>query len=140
ALIRKAAVASTLALTLAAAGAHAGDDLYQSVVRVTGQHEDTRPDALARALTDNLIKVSGDARLAEDARVSARAAQAAAMVARYTYRDMMEGIPVHDEQGTRQRPYELTVTFVPAKIDALLADLGETAWTERPDVVVDAAI
>ncbi len=135
-------VSVTLAVTvlLIAGTAHGADYLYQSVVRVTGQHEDTRPDALARAFTDNLIKVSGDARLADDPRVAALATNAADVVADYSYRDLMEGIPLHDEQGTRQRPYELTVTFAPEKIDAILADLGKQPWTNRPAVLVDAEV
>jgi hypothetical protein len=41
----------------------------------------------------------------------------------------MAGIPVHDEQGTRDRPYDLTVRFDPAKVDAALRALGREPWT-----------
>ena len=53
----------------------------------------------------------------------------------------MEGIPIHDEQGTRDRPFDLTVEFHPAKIDALLKALGRTPWTDyRPNTLVLLAV
>ena len=49
----------------------------------------------------------------------------------------MAGIPVHDEQGTRDRPFDLTVDFIPEKIDAALRSLGREPWTApRPRIVV----
>jgi hypothetical protein len=49
----------------------------------------------------------------------------------------MSGIPVHDEQGTRERPFDLTVTFDPGKIDAALRQLGRKPWGEpRPRLAV----
>src|ERR671933_505638 len=53
------------------------------------------------------------------------------------YRDLLGGVPVHDEQGTRDRPYELTADFDPARIDAALRSLGRAPWTAaRPRLVV----
>jgi hypothetical protein len=40
----------------------------------------------------------------------------------------MAGIKYRDEQGTYDRPYNLTVKFIPARIDKALADLGEQPW------------
>ena len=55
----------------------------------------------------------------------------------FAFRDRMAGIPVHDEQGTRDRPYDLTVRFDPAKIDAALRALGREPWSaSRPRVAV----
>jgi uncharacterized protein len=50
----------------------------------------------------------------------------------------MAGVPVRDEQGSRDRPYDLTVSFDPAKIDAALRSLGREPWstTSRPRLVV----
>ena len=48
----------------------------------------------------------------------------------------MEGIPIHDEQGTRDRPYDLTVDFQPEKIDELLRVLGQKPWTARRLTIV----
>src|SRR5258708_5494550 len=57
-------------------------------------------------------------------------ANAADLVASFRYHDRMSGIPVHDEQGTRDRPYDLTVSFDAAKIDAALRSLGLEPWKE----------
>ena len=55
----------------------------------------------------------------------------------FAFRDRLAGIPVHDEQGTRDRPYDLTVRFDPAKIDAALQKLGREPWrASRPRVAV----
>jgi hypothetical protein len=64
------------------------------------------------------------------------AAHADALVASFSYVDLMAGIPYHDEQGTYDRPYNLTVKFVPARIDKALTDLGERPWRGNRPVVV----
>jgi hypothetical protein len=118
-----------------AAAATLVDHLYQARAIVTGQREDTRSVGLAKALGDVLAKVSGDPRLIGDPRVAAMAADT--FVDSFRYHDRMEGIPVHDEQGTRDRPYDLIVDFDPARIDAALRSLGHTPWTAtRPQLVV----
>ena len=134
----KAAVLAFVSLTALACPVQAQGpvELYTARVFVTGQHEDNRPAAFAQALEEVLVKVSGDGRLTDDPRVDSYAKDADRYVASFSYRDRMAGIPVHDEQGTRQRPFELTVVFAPEKIDRLLADLGQTAWRDRPSVLV----
>lgn len=125
----------------AAARAATAENLYQAQTIVTGQSEENRGPGFARCLVDVLVKVSGDPRLLEDARVDALAQRAASFVHAYRYRDRMEGIPVHDEQGTRDRPYFLTVAFVPQRIDEALRVLGREAWTApRPRVLVLLAV
>ncbi len=119
-----AAAAAWLALAGAAGAAEIVPRLYEATVFVTGQGEETRAPALARALAAVLVKVSGDPRLADDPGVAALAARAPDLVTGYGYRDRMEGIPVHDEQGSRDRPYDLTVAFDAAGVDAALAGLG----------------
>jgi uncharacterized protein len=48
----------------------------------------------------------------------------------------MAGVPLHDDQGTYDRPHKLTVYFDPSKIDAVLAQFGDKPWRgERPVVV-----
>jgi hypothetical protein len=117
------------------------DDLYQAQAIVTGQTEKNRGPGIAACLTDVLVKVSGDPRLAHDKRVEALAAQAGTFVRAFRYRDRMAGLPVHDEQGTRDRPYYLTVDFDPVKIDAALRALGREPWSAaRPRVVVFLAV
>src|SRR5262249_41341287 len=84
-------------------------DLYQARVRVTGMEEPERSRGFARALSDVLVKLTGDATLNRDPAVVSLAAKAGTMVAAFQYRDLMAGIPLHDEQGTRQRPFVLSV-------------------------------
>jgi uncharacterized protein len=121
----------------AGAGWAAGPDLYRARTKVTGQTEEGRGPALARCFADVLVKVSGDARLLNHPGAATMAKEAGGLVTDLRYRDLMADLPVHDEQGTRDRPYELTATFDPAGIDAALAKLGRKPWTAaRPRVAV----
>jgi hypothetical protein len=132
-------IAGIAGLLIAACPAAAadGDELYRGRTFVTGQTEATRAPALARCLTDVLVKVSGDPRLSRDPRVVDLAGKASDYVREFRYRDLMADLPVHDEQGTRDRPYELTARFDPTSIDATLRALGREPWTAtRPRVVV----
>jgi hypothetical protein len=111
------------------------EDLYQAKTIVTGQGEESRRVGFAGCLEQVLVKVSGDTRLIDDPQVAALAGQAASFVTDFDFRDRMAGIAVHDEQGTRDRPYDLTVRFDPAKIDAALRALGREPWKgPRPRV------
>ena len=95
-----------------------------------------RPWGMAQCLREVLVKVSGDPRLKDDARVLELAAHADQFVAAFDYVDMMAGIPKKDDQGSYDRPHKLTVHFDPAKIDGILAELGDKPWRgERPVVV-----
>jgi hypothetical protein len=126
-----------LALVQPAGAAATVEDLYQAQTIVTGQGEANRMVGFARCLTDVLVKASGDLRLIGDRRLEPLAGQAATMVTNFSYHDRMSGIPVHDEQGTRDRPYDLTVTFDPARIDAAVRSLGLTPWgASRPRLVI----
>lgn len=130
-------VAALLVLACSVAGAADVRNLYEARTRVTGQTEANRAPAFARCFADVLVKVSGDARLLDAPGVAKLARRAGALVTDFRYRDLMAGLPVHDEQGTRDRPYELTVTFDAAGIDAALRTLGRKPWTaSRPRVAV----
>lgn len=128
-----------LALGLGAATAQAQDrnDLYSAVSVTSGTGEVNRARSLAVSLADVLVKVSGDPRLADDARVAEASANAGALIADFSYRDLLNNRPPNHEQGTYDRPQYLTSTFDPAKINALLKSLGRAPWPEpRPHVVV----
>jgi hypothetical protein len=113
------------------------DELYQARTVVTGQGEESRRFGFPVCLEQVLVKVSGDPRLTGDPEVAALAGQAATIVTDFAFRDLLAGIPVHDEQGTRDRPYELTVRFDPAKIDGALRALGREPWgAVRPRLAV----
>jgi hypothetical protein len=95
-------------------------NLYQARTIVTGQREETRGPGLERCLEDVLVKVSGDPLVLADPAIASMKGHAASYVTRFRYRDRMEGIPIHDEQGSRDRPYDLTVDFQANQIDAAL--------------------
>ena len=115
-------------------------ELYRATVIVTGTDMRSRPFGFAQALRAVLVNVSGETRLRDDPRVSALATHADALVASFSYVDRMAGRPHHDEQGTRDRPYNLTVMFVPARIDKALADLDEQPWRGARPLVVPALV
>jgi hypothetical protein len=112
------------------------DPVYQADVIVTGTDMRQRPWGFAQTFRAVLVKSSGDPRLLDAPRTDELAAKADSFVACFNYVDMMAGTPIHDEQGTYDRPHKLTVTFDPAKIDAVLAGFGDKPWRgERPVVV-----
>jgi hypothetical protein len=58
-------------------------------------------------------------------------------VTAFDYHDQFSGKPKRDEQGTRDRPFDLTVDFDKAKIDGALKALGLKPWlSHRPVLAV----
>ncbi len=132
---------SIAVLCLVGIGAARADDLYRAQAVVTGTGEANRVEVLGPCLEDVLVKVSGAQRLAGDPRLAPYKAKARDLVASYSYHDQMSGIPIHDEQGTRDRPYDLTVDFDPAKIADVLKRLGVKPWLgHRPVIAVFAGL
>ena len=115
----------------------AGTDLYRAKVTVTGQGEANRIAGFAACLEDVLIKASGALKLSGDPRLAAYKSKAKGLVTGYSYRDQFFGKPIRDEQGTRDRPYDLTVEFEKSKIDDLLGAFGLKPWlSHRPRLAV----
>ena len=113
------------------------DDLYQSQTIVTGQGEPNRQAGFKICLDAVLVRVSGDQRLTAKPEMTGLRDKAGSFVTSFRYRDRMEGIPVHDEQGTHDRPHDLYCQYTPATIDPVLASLGSKPWlTERPRLAV----
>ena len=110
--------------------------MYRAAAIVTGTDMRQRPWGFAQALLEVLVKSSGDPRLRNDPRTAALAELADRFVACFSYTDIMAGVPLHDDQGTSDRPHQLTVYFVPAKIDAILAQFGEKPWRGKRPIVV----
>jgi hypothetical protein len=111
--------------------------LYRVKTIVTGTREETRLMGFGDCLRSVLLKVSGDQRLLGDPRIEPLLAKASDAVAAFHYHDRMSGIPVHDEQGTHDRPFDLTCNFTPEKVDAMLASLGAKPWTTpRPPIAL----
>jgi uncharacterized protein len=134
---------SLTALLVAAAliASARAEDLYQGHTIATGQVEETRIPGVRECFVQVLARVSGDARLIGDERVTALAENAGALITGLRYRDRMAGIPVHDEQGTYDRPYDLIVSFDPAGIDAALRSLGREPWAgARPRLTLFVAV
>ncbi|WOH65256.1 DUF2066 domain-containing protein [Bradyrhizobium sp. BWA-3-5] len=132
-----AVVLTWCASTMAAAE----DDLYRAKVTVTGQGEANRMLGFAACLEDVLIKVSGAQKLSGDRRLAAYKSKAKNYVTSFSYRDQFFGKPIRDEQGTRDRPYDLTVDFEESKINELLKTIGLKPWlSHRPLLAVFVAM
>src|SRR5215208_8121173 len=139
---RRAMIRILLAVALSWCGgtmAAAGADLYRAQVTVTGQGEANRIIGFAACLEDVLIKASGAQKLSGDRRLAAFKSKAKDFVRAFSYRDQFAGKPVRDEQGTRDRPYDLTVEFEESGIDDILRALGLKPWlSHRPRLAVFA--
>lgn len=111
--------------------------LYAGRALQTGKLQGADRASIAASFSEVLVKVSGDPEVVRDSRFSAVAVNLEQMVTGIDYRDRMAGIPIGDEQGTRERPYELTVHFDPAKTDNVLAALDKKPFTgPRPRLLV----
>ncbi len=134
-------LAGAMALGGRAEAAGAITQLYQARTIVTGMRPETRGPGMVRCLAQVLVRVSGDPRLARHPALAEFSAAPEAAVKTYAYRDLYAFRPIRDEQGTRDRPYEMTVAYDPAKVDAMLARLGSRPWlAERPRLVVFLAV
>ena len=125
-------IAVLLLVLMGASGVAAeNDDLYRGRTLVTGIRDETRIPAVPGCLLDVLAKVSGDARLLSDPRAEKVAAGATLLATEYSFRDRLAGRQIHDEQGTRDRPYYLTISFDPRMVDTALKDLGSKPWRDK---------
>ncbi len=139
--IRHAAIAalSTFLCASAADTAHAQDKdaLYKAETIVTGTREPERLQGFGVGAKEVLIKLTGQPGLAGAKPAKDVIARAPKLIADYSYEDRMKDIPVHDEQGTRDRPYFLRMRFDPEKFDKALKDAGLAKWVgKRPTVAV----
>jgi uncharacterized protein len=128
--------AASVAISPRSGGAQDTSGLYQATAIVTGSDRRYRAVGFAQCLREVLVKVSGEPRLSHDPRVDRLAREANLFIGSFDYVDQMAGIHHHDDQGTYDRPFNLTVRFVPALIDKALADLGEHPWRGTRPVVV----
>ncbi|WP_192182628.1 DUF2066 domain-containing protein [Mesorhizobium amorphae] len=116
-------------------------ELYQAQTIVTGQGEVNRQIGFRDCLDRVLVRVSGDQRLPQKPEMLALRDKAGDFVASFRYRDRLEGIPVHDEQGTHDRPHDLTCLYKPEVIDKLLTQLGSQPWLgARPRLSIVLAV
>lgn len=110
--------------------------LYRAEAIVTGMFEPERTRGFRLGLSEVLGKLTGDPRLGNDGKLDAWLSNPGPLVARFEYEDRMKDIPIHDEQGTRERPYFLRMVFSPEAIAPILSALGKSVWSNRPDLAV----
>lgn len=141
---RGVAVAALLLAVLAAtpAAAQQEESLYAATVIVTGRDNlAERARGIGEALRLVLTKVSLDMEAASLAAEEGLLENPERLVTEYAYRDRKEGIQISDEQGTRDRSFELTVRFDPLRIDALLGEVGiMPVRGQRPEIGVALTI
>ncbi len=127
-----------LAATALPSFGHAAEiDLYRTTAIVTGQGEKNRQLGFRECFDRILVRVTGDARLPSLPAATAFREDAESLVAAFSYRDRMGGIPIHDEQGTYDRPHDLTCVFDPTTLDPVLEKLGSRPWIAvRPPIEV----
>lgn len=111
--------------------------LYEAETIVTGQGETERQRGFGIGLAEVIVKLSGDADSVRFAGVQRILSRVGEFVERYEYEDRMKGIPIHDEQGTRDRPYYLRMSFKRQALNERLTRLGLPRWgSDRPRVIV----
>jgi hypothetical protein len=112
------------------------NDLYSARAFVTGTREETRQPAIEDTFRQVLVKATGTPQILQSEQLAAAIDNPADYIDSYSYHDRMEGIPHHDEQGSRDRPYDLTVHFKPARVDAIISRLGFHKWAlPRPTII-----
>jgi hypothetical protein len=118
--------------------AHADDDvLYRSSLIVTGDREETRVPAIPQGFELAAQKLTGNPDIAQNPLFTPLAIASRAMIWSYTYHDRMFGIPIHDEQGTRDRPFDLTFQFDPKRMNDAMTAMGEKPWLDpRPKLAI----
>src|ERR1041384_2100020 len=87
------------------AEAATANELYQAQTIVTGTGDVNRQIGFKDWLDKVLVKVSGDQRLAQKPEKLGLRDKAADFVKSFRYHDRFAGIPIHDEQGTHDRPH-----------------------------------
>jgi hypothetical protein len=135
------AIIGVTAMPLDVAFAESTSQLYQTQAIVTGTEETNRQIGFRDCLGQELVKVSGDQRVLAASGLAVMLERAGSFVSQFRYHDRLDGIPIHDEQGTHDRPQDLTCFYKPETVDALLRSLGRTPWLgNRPRLGVFLAV
>lgn len=123
-------------LLLLLAAAAPDPAVYTCHVAVTGSDARNRAAARDSCVRQVLVKLSGDPAQADDPRPVPGAA-----VQDFAYLDDMTDVRTHDEQGTRDRPFDFVGHVEPVAAEAVLHDRGIAAWTApRPVLAVRATV
>lgn len=111
-------------------------ELYKAEVIVTGVEEPERTRGFRDGLTEIIVKLTGRPELEGSKVLEPFMASPAAFIESFTYEDRKKGIPVHDEQGTRERSFFLRMNGNVGKLEEALNKAGVQFWRHRPDFEV----
>jgi hypothetical protein len=139
-MLRSALIVGIALLVAGPAARAVAADLFVCREIVTGTDLRSRPEGLARCVRDVVVKVTGQPSLADDPRVAAIVSRAPDLVEDLAYVDRISDVPHHDEQGTRDRPYDLIVHLDPELVTAELSAAGLRPWLARPALLVMASV
>ena len=107
-------------------------DLYRQDVLVNNQSEGERTSAMERALTDVLVRVTGQRDVLGLSSVRAAMKKPAVYVQSYSYRTITED---------RQRKLHLQVSFDPTMVNRLLRESNVAIWgSSRPTTIMWLAL
>jgi len=135
------AIIGMIAMPLVVAFAQSTSQLYQTQAIVTGTGEVNRQIGFKDCLGQELVKVSGDQKVLTAPGLATVLERAGSFVSEFRYHDRLEGIPIHDEQGTHDRPQDLTCVYKPETVDDLLLSLRRKPWLgNRPRLAVFLAV
>jgi uncharacterized protein len=110
--------------------------LFKAEVIVTGREEPERSRGFREGIEEIVLKLTGEYGLKNSDKLSPFLASAGSFIREFSYEDRMKNIPVHDEQGTRDRPFFLRMIADEPKLSAALAKEGLAIWTGRPEVEI----
>jgi uncharacterized protein len=131
-IVSRLAMVMLLAAMLLVVGAPTGalevEDFAFAEVIVTGTEEPERTRGFGLGLAEVIVKLTGDARLADSEKIAPLLARAGTFVERFAYEDRKKGIPIHDEQGTRERAHFLRMWFKEADVRQALEGVGLRIW------------
>lgn len=109
---------------------------YQATAIVTGTDMRQRPSGFADCLMQVMLKLTGQPTLRGNAAVTSLTEHADTLVDHFVYVDPRAALLHHDDQGTYDRPHELTVWFRRQAVDDAIQQLGLSLWHEPRPVLV----
>ena len=104
---------------------------YRATAIVTGTDMRQRPTGFADCLLQVLLKLTGKPDIRGNEAVKTLLEQADTLVDRFDYVDPRAALLHHDDQGTYDRPHELTVWFKPDAVDDAIDHLGLKLWQDK---------
>ena len=128
------AVLCCLALPAAAQG------FFEGRAIVTGMDERSRPQGMRDGLREVVVRVSGSPGVGLHPLLDS--VDLGSLLLAFAYTDRMGTLPRQDEQGSRDRPYDLITQWDPQGIADLLRAMGAGVWpaAARPVLQVRARV